>query len=109
MNARLYVWQRVTAAIMVPLVCAHIALIFYVTRAGMTAADILSRTRGSMAWASFYGIFVAAASIHAAIGIRNVLSEWSPVNERTAGQVAVCFGIVLAALGFHAIIALVLT
>src|SRR5262249_47295351 len=40
MNVRLYVWQRLTAALMVPLVLAHVAVIFYASRKGMTAADI---------------------------------------------------------------------
>src|SRR6202044_2861731 len=53
MNVRLYVWQRGTAALMAPLVLIHIAVIFYATRQGMTAADILSRTHGSFVWAAF--------------------------------------------------------
>jgi succinate dehydrogenase subunit C len=108
MNVRLYLWQRTTAAIMVPLVLLHIAVILYVSRQGLTAADILSRTHGSLLWASYYGLFVAAASIHASIGVRNVLTEWSPLDERGAGWCAVILGIVLALLGFHAVIALVL-
>ena len=56
MNVRLYLWQRATAALMVPLVLIHIAVIFYATRQGMTAADILSRTHGSIVWASYYGL-----------------------------------------------------
>jgi fumarate reductase subunit C len=109
MNVRLYIWQRSTAAIMAPLVLVHLAVIFYVARAGMTTADILSRTHDSLAWAAFYGVFVAAASIHAAIGVRNILNEWSPLGERRAGRLAVAFGLLLAALGFHAVVALVLT
>lgn len=109
MNVRLYLWQRATAALMAPLVFGHIALIFYATRAGLTAADILSRTHGSAFWASYYGLFVAAASIHAAIGVRNVLTEWSPLTDRVAGWCAIALGLVLAALGTHAIIALVVT
>jgi fumarate reductase subunit C len=108
MTMRLYVWQRATAALMVPLVLVHIAVIFYASRQDMTAADILSRTHGSMVWASYYGLFVAAASIHASIGVRNVLTEWSPLDERGAGWCAVVLGVALALLGFHAIVALVL-
>jgi fumarate reductase subunit C len=108
MNVRLYLWQRATAALMVPLVLVHIAVIFYVSRQGMTVADILSRTHGSVIWASYYGLFVAAASIHASIGVRNVLTEWSPLDARSAGWCAVVIGIALALLGFHAIVALVL-
>ena len=108
MNVRLYVWQRATAALMVPFVLVHIAVIFYATRQQMTAADILSRTHGSAAWAAFYTVFVAAVSIHASIGVRNILTEWSPLRDRAAGWCAVLLGIVLALLGFHAVIALVL-
>jgi fumarate reductase subunit C len=108
MNVRLYVWQRATAALMLPLVLVHIAVIFYASRRDMTAADILSRTHGSMIWASYYALFVAAASIHASIGVRNVLTEWSPLDDRGAGWCAIVLGIVLALLGFHAIVALVL-
>jgi len=109
MNVRLYVWQRATAALMVPFVLVHIAVIFYATRQQMTAADILSRTHGSAVWASFYGAFVAAVSIHASIGVRNILTEWSPLPDRAAGWCAMLLGIVLALLGFHAVVALVLT
>ena len=108
MNVRLYVWQRATAALIAPLVLVHIAVIFYAARQGLSAADILSRTRGSIAWAAFYGLFVAAVSVHAAIGVRNVLAEWSPLGERRAGTCAVAFGLLLAALGLRAIVAVVL-
>ncbi len=109
MNVRLYVWQRAAAALMAPLVLVHIAVIFYATRQGMTAADILARTRGSIAWATFYGFFVAAVSIHAAIGLSNVLREWSPLRERDSGLFAVGFGLLLALLGLRAVAAVVLS
>ena len=109
MNVRLYIWQRATAALMVPLVLGHIALIFYATRQGMTAADILSRTHGSVVWASYYGLFVAAVAIHAAIGVRNVLTEWSPLKDRGAGIFAIVFGLALAGLGLRAAAAVVLS
>jgi fumarate reductase subunit C len=109
MTMRLYLWQRATAALMVPLVLLHIAVIFYASRRGMTAADILSRTHGSIMWASYYGLFVAAASIHASIGVRNVLAEWSPLTDRRAGAFAILFGVLLAALGARAVFAVVLS
>ena len=109
MTMRLYLWQRATAALMVPLVLVHMAVIFYASRKGMTAADILSRTHGSIVWASYYGLFVAAASIHASIGVRNVLTEWSPLTDRRAGLFAVAFGLLLAALGARAVFAVVLS
>ena len=108
MNVRLYVWQRATAAIMAPLVLIHIAVIFYATRHGVSAADILARTRGSIAWTSFYGLFVLAVSIHASIGVRNVLTEWSPLKDRSAGIFASAFGALLLLLGARAVVAVVL-
>jgi fumarate reductase subunit C len=75
----------------------------------LTAADILSRTHGSALWASYYGLFVAAVSIHASIGVRNILTEWSLLNDRSAGWCAILLGVVLALLGLHAVVALVFT
>jgi fumarate reductase subunit C len=108
MNVQLYLWQRLTAAVMAPLVVVHIAVIFYATRQGLNAADILSRTHGSPAWAAFYGVFVAAAAVHASIGVRNILTEWSPLDDRRAGLFAIGFGLTLALLGFRAVAAVVL-
>jgi fumarate reductase subunit C len=109
MNVRLYLWQRLTAALMVPLVLVHVAVILYASHKGMTAADILARTRGSVVWASFYGAFVVAAAVHAAIGIRNVLTEWSPFGDRSAGIFATIFGGSLVLLGLRAVAAVVLS
>jgi fumarate reductase subunit C len=108
MNVRLYVWQRATAALMLPLVLLHVAVIFYATRRGMTGADILARTRGSIVWAALYGTFVVAAAIHAAIGVRNVLIEWSPLSERAASLFVTAFGAALLLLGLRAVAAVVL-
>jgi fumarate reductase subunit C len=108
MNVRLYVWQRATAAIMAPLVVVHMALIFYATRQGLSATDVLARTRGSIAWAAFYSLFVLAVSIHASIGVRNVLSEWTPLEARRVDAFAIFFGLLLAVLGLRAIAAVVL-
>ena len=108
MSLRLYVWQRLTAAAMAPLVLVHVAVIFYASRKGLSAADILGRTRGSLMWASFYGAFVAAAALHAAIGVRNVLVEWSPLGEGRAGLCSTLFGALLLVLGLRAVAAVVL-
>ena len=108
MNVSLYVWQRAAAAVMAPMIIVHVAVIFYATRHGLAAGDILARTRGNMAWGGFYTLFVLAASIHAAIGIRNILAEWSPLNDRSAGTAALIFGLVLLGLGLRAVAAVTL-
>lgn len=104
---RLYVLQRFTAALMVPMIVIHIALIFYATSEGLTAADILARTRGSIAWGLFYLTFVAAAAIHGAIGLRGVAHDWLGIDERTQSVMMWGFGAVLLLLGIRAVVAVV--
>jgi fumarate reductase subunit C len=108
MNVRLYFWQRLTAALMLPLVLVHLAVIFYAARNGFSAADILARTRGSLAWAAFYGAFVLAVAVHIPIGLRNVLAEWTPLGARVRALLAIMFGMLLLALGLRAVAAVVL-
>lgn len=75
LTLRLYMLQRVTALIMAPLVVGHLALMVYAIRGGLSTGAILSRTQGSLPWALFYGTFVVAVSVHAAIGVRVIAAE----------------------------------
>jgi fumarate reductase subunit C len=75
LDARLYMAQRISALIMVPLVIGHIAVMIVAVQGGLTAAEILGRTQGSVGWFLFYGTFVAAVSVHAAIGLRVIVHE----------------------------------
>jgi fumarate reductase subunit C len=108
MNVRLYLLQRATAAIMVPLVLAHLAVIYYATRGGLTAAEILARTRGSIGWGAFYGLFVLAAATHGAIGVRTIASEWAGIRGGKLDLLMWGFGLSLAVLGLRAMAAVVL-
>jgi len=108
MNVRLYVLQRATAAIMAPLVLAHIVIIFYATSRGLSAAEILGRTKGSVGWGLFYGLFVVAAATHGAIGLRAIASEWTPLKGMQLDTLMWAFGVALAALGLRAVSAVVL-
>ena len=65
---KLYMLQRLSAMVMAPLVLGHIAVMIYAIQGGLSAAEILGRTKGSIVWALFYGTFALAVSIHAAIG-----------------------------------------
>jgi fumarate reductase subunit C len=76
LDLRLYLAQRISAMVMAPLVLGHIAVMIYAIQGGLSTAEILSRTQGSVFWFLFYGIFVIAVSIHAAIGLRVVAHEW---------------------------------
>ena len=107
MNVRLYILQRATAAIMAPLVLVHLALIFYASSRGLSAADILARTRGSVGWGLFYGLFVLAAATHAAIGARVVAGEWLRLKGTGLEALMWSVGLILATLGLRAVAAVV--
>jgi fumarate reductase subunit C len=109
MNVRLYILQRASAAIMAPLVLAHIAIIYYATSRGLSAADILSRTRGSVGWGAFYAVFVLAAATHGAIGARVVASEWTGLRGRSLDILAWALGLALAILGLRAVAAVTMS
>lgn len=108
----LYVLQRVTALILAPLVLVHLAVILYAVEGGLSADEILSRTRGSLGWMLFYGLFVLAAAIHAPIGLRNLLLDWAPWAWSARGafwlQIALmAFGLLLLLLGLRAVWAVI--
>ena len=51
---------------------------------------------------------MVAAAIHASIGIRTVLTEWSPLAGRRVDAVATGIGLLLFVLGLRAVAAVVL-
>jgi len=107
MNVRLYLAQRASAAAMLPLILAHLATILYAGAHGLSANDILARTRGSLFWAAFYGAFVLLASVHGAIGLRSVVADWSAWRGRSLDLAACGFALVLMLLGARAVYAVV--
>ncbi len=107
MTLWLYVLQRGSALVLAPLVVAHLALIVVVSRDGLSAAEILARTQGSAGWAAFYGLFVAAAAVHAPIGLRNVIREATPWQGRGLDLAMALLFLVMLALGARAVVAVV--
>lgn len=107
MNVRLYVLQRATALVMAPLILGHLAVIFHATRQGLSAADILGRTHGSIGWGVYYSAFVLAASVHGAIGVRGIALEWGGLKGRSLDFLMWGFGLALAGLGLRAVYAVV--
>jgi len=106
-RAQVLLWtaQRVSAAVLAVCVVVHLVTIIYAVRNGLSAAEILGRTRGNAAWAAFYALFVAAVVVHAPIGLRNVLSE--SFNWRGTGLeiTVLALAVALAVLGLRAVYA----
>jgi len=107
MECRLFLLQRLTAMALAPLVLVHLGLVLVAIRGGLTAAEILGRTQGSVGWALFYGVFVVAVAVHAPIGVRNVLREWTGLSRRVVNLLALGFGVLLLGLGLRAVLAVV--
>ena len=103
LSLRLYMAQRLSALIMVPLVAGHIAVMIYAIQGGLSAAEILGRTQGSLAWGAFYGLFVLAVSTHAAIGLRVVIAETVRVRGGALNAVTWAIFLALLALGLRAV------
>ena len=107
MSARLFLLQRLSALVLAPLVLTHLGLILYAVGDGLSAAEILGRTRGSFWWGLFYGLFVLAVAVHGPIGLRTVVSEMTPWRGRSLDLAMVGFGLVLLLLGLRAVAAVV--
>jgi len=107
MERNLYIAQRLSAMLLAPLVLVHLLVILYAVRQGLSAEAILGRTQGNLGWAAFYSLFVLAAAVHAPIGLRNVLMEWTPLSCKLVDWAMVIFGVVLLAMGARAVVAVI--
>jgi fumarate reductase subunit C len=105
MSPLLFMAQRLTAFVLALAVSAHLATILYAVRGGLSAGEILARTHGNVAFMLFYGVFVLAVAIHAPIGLRSIIREWTPWHGQTLDFALVLFSFLLLALGFRAVYA----
>jgi fumarate reductase subunit C len=101
----LWLAQRASAALLALCVLVHLATIIWAVQGGLSAAEILARTRGSFAWLGFYTLFVLAVAVHAPIGLRPVLGEWLGWRGRSRDAALLAFAVLLAALGMRAVLA----
>jgi len=74
-EAWLWIAQRAAALVLTIAVTLHLATIIYAVHHGLSAAAILARTQGNLAWLIFYAIFALAAAIHGGIGLRTIVHE----------------------------------
>jgi len=105
MEARLFVLQRLSALVLAPLVVLHLIGILIAVEGGLSAAEILARTEGSAGWIAAYALFVLAAAVHAPIGLRAVLIEWTGGARRAIDWAMLGLGVVLLVLGLRAVAA----
>jgi fumarate reductase subunit C len=101
----LWLSQRASAAVLALCVVVHLVTMIVAVRGGLTAAEILGRTRGSVLWAAFYGVFVLAVAIHAPIGLRTIIAEMRGGHARGVDAAMLALATVLLALGLRAVVA----
>lgn len=105
LDLRLYMLQRLSALIMGPFVLVHLGVMIYAIQGGLTVEEILGRTQGSVGWFLFYGLFVIAAGLHAAIGLRVILHEWTGLKGAALTAVMWMIGVLLIVMGGRAVVA----
>ena len=109
MNVKAQTWlwvaQRVSAAVLGLCVLVHLATMIYAVRGGLTAAEILGRTSGNVAWFAFYTVFVLAIAVHVPIGLRAVLLEWAGWRSRGRDLALAGLSICLLYFGMRAVTA----
>lgn len=108
MTAILFAAQRLSAGVLAFAVTVHLATILYAVRAGLTAEEVLGRTRENIWFLAFYLLFILAIAIHAPIGLRNVLREWTSWRGRSLDVALAAFAIVLLLIGVRAALAVYL-
>ncbi len=104
----LWIAQRVSAAVLAVCVAVHLATIIYAVQGGLTAAEILGRTRGNHGWLAFYTLFVVSVSVHAPIGLRAIFLEWLRWRGASRDAVLALFAAALAWMGMRAVLAVFL-
>jgi len=101
----LWIAQRASAAVLALCVAVHLATIVYAVQGGLSAAEILGRTRGNAAWLAFYCVFVLAVAVHAPIGLRAVFTEWLKWRGLSRDLLLLAFAVLLAWMGGRAVLA----
>jgi fumarate reductase subunit C len=107
-EAKRWYWQRISAMVLALCVLVHLAVMIYAVQGGLSAAEILGRTRGNWIFGAFYVVFVVACAVHVPVGLANIAREWWGVGARPALWGARLFGLVLLFTGLRAVWAVVI-
>ena len=108
-QARRWYRQRISAMVLALCVLVHLAVMIYAVRGGLSGAEILARTRGSLAFGAFYELFVIACAVHVPPGLNNIAVEWLRWRPAVALLVARLFGLVILVAGLRTVWAVVAT
>ena len=102
-QAKLWFWQRASAMVLAVGVLAHLAVMIYAVRGGLSAAEILGRTHGSLWFGTLYTLLVLACAVHVPLGLVTIAQEWLGWRGSRVMIGAGFFSIVIAILGLRAV------
>jgi len=105
-EAWLWLAQRASAAVLALAVTVHLGTIITAVQGGLSAAEINARLQGHAGWLAFYVVFVLAAAVHAPLGVRIVLREWTPLGAPAARALTAVLALAILALGLRAAVAM---
>jgi len=109
MQVQLWLWQRISAAVLAPLVLIHLGIIIYAVHAGLSAAAILGRLHDNAWFGGLYALFVLACAVHAPIGVAKVAEEWLGWRGARVTFLAAIFALLVLAAGLRAVYGVVLS
>lgn len=107
LEIKLWLAHRLTGMALGLFVIIHLVTILVVIKGGLSAAEVMERTSSNFIVAIFYGLFVIAAAVHSAIGLRTVAYEVLNWKRSTLNVMALIFFAFLCVVGIAAIIGLV--
>ena len=109
MTAILFIAQRASAAVLAFAVTVHLATILYAVRGGLTAGEVLARTRDNHWFFAFYVLFVLAVAVHAPIGLAQCAARMDAAGTAARSMWRWrCSRFCCSSLGFRAAVAVYL-
>lgn len=102
-EARRWYASRISAMVLALCVVVHLATIIYAVQGGLTAGEILGRTRGNLVFAGFYATFVLACAVHVPVGLENIAREWFRFGPRAARALAWAAAVIILVMGLRAV------
>jgi len=102
----LWLAQRTSAIVLAVCIAVHLTTMIIAMQGGVSTAEIAGRVGGNPVWLVFYGIFLAAVSVHAPIGIRTVLQETTSLSAKRIGLLTMLLGLFVFVLGVRTILGL---
>lgn len=102
-EARAWYLQRISAMVLTLFVIIHLLVMVFAIHGGLSAAEILSRTRSTPLVGIFYGLFVIACAVHVPIGLARIAEEWGAMSAVAAKRLSQGFAALILIAGFAAV------